>query len=295
MSDASKKARRDQAREHARELREIERKRRRRNRLLVQGGVVLGLIAIAAIVVLVVSSIQPKPAGPSAGPKNMLSDGILLTADATTSGDIIPVETAAIPSKGTPTPTDVSKYTDTVNIVTYVDYFCPICQAFEQTNQQQIGTWVSQGLATLEIHPISILDGSSVGTRYSTRAANAAACVANFQPTVYFQVNTALYANQPKEQTTGLTNDELISILTQAGATDSHIAKCVKDETFSAWVTAASDRSNAGPIPNSNVARVAGTPTVIVNGIQYTGQVNDAAGFSDFVTSIANGTYVAPQ
>jgi protein-disulfide isomerase len=293
VSDASKKARRDQAREHAREMREIERKRRRRNRLLVQGGVVLALIAIAAIVVLVVSSIQPKPAGPSAGPKNMLSDGILLTADATTSGDIVAVPTAAIPSKGKPTPTDVSKHADTVNIVTYIDYFCPVCQAFEQANQQQIGTWVSQGLATLEIHPISFLDRSSLGTRYATRAANAAACVANYQPDVYFQVNTAFYANQPAENTVGLSNDEIISLLTQAGATDSHIAKCVKDETFSKWVAAATTRVN-DPLPNSNVAGVTGTPTVLVNGIQYTGQVNDTAGFSDFVTSIANGTYVAP-
>ncbi len=294
MSDASKKARRDQAREHAREMREIERKRKARNGWLIKGGVGIVLIAVAVIVVLVFNNVrlaQIEAAAPKPGPANMLSDGILLTGDGT--GNIVAVPTAAIPADGDPVPTDVTDYPDTVNIVTYIDLFCPVCQAFEQANGEQLGTWVSNGLATLEVHPISILDGSSLGTRYATRAANAMACVANYQPDVFFQATTAMYASQPAEGTSGLTNDEIAQVLASAGVTEPKVGDCILNETFTQWVADATTRTRS-PLPNSDVPGVSGTPTVLVNGVQYTGVLNDAAAFSDFVTAVANGTYEPP-
>jgi protein-disulfide isomerase len=289
VSDASKKARRDQAREHARQMREIERKRKARNGWIIKGGVVVVLIAAAVAIVLVVTSLNNaaiEAAKPKPGPANMISDGIILTGDSAGSGEIVAVPTAAIPADGEPTPTDPADYANQVRIVTYIDYFCPICKAFEEANAQQLGTWVSAGAATLEVHPISILDRSSLGTRYATRAANAMACVANFQPDLFFQATTAMYAEQPAEGTKGLDNDEIIAVLTNAGVTDPKVATCVNAETFSQWVTKATQRTN-GPIPNSTLAGVTGTPTVLVNGIQYTGAVDDAAAFSAFVTAIA--------
>jgi protein-disulfide isomerase len=297
VSDASKKARRDQAREHAREMREKDRKRKARNGWIVKGSVLLVAIAAAVITVLVITSMQQaavEAAKPKPGPANMISDGIILTGDSTGSGTITAVPTAAIPASGKPTPTTPADYADQVQIVTYIDYFCPICKAFEDTNAQQMSTWVAAGAATLEIHPISILDRSSLGTRYSTRSANAMACVANFQPDVFLQVTAALYANQPTEGSSGLDNSQLASLVASGGATDAKIAKCITDETFSSWVTEATSRTNAGPIPNSTLASITGTPTVLVNGIQYPGAVDDAAAFAAFVTSIATGTYVPP-
>jgi protein-disulfide isomerase len=297
VSDASKKARRDQAREQARDLREKERKRKTRNGWIIKGSVVLVLIAAAVVTVLVVTSLNNaaiEAAKPKPGPANMISDGIILTADAAGSGEIVAVPTAAIPADGEPTATNPADYADQVRIVIYIDYFCPFCKAFETTNAQQLGTWVSAGAATLEVHPIAILDRSSMGTRYASRAANAMACVANFQPDLFFQATTAMYAEQPPEATTGLDNDQIIGVLTSAGVTAPELATCVKNETFGQWVTKATQRSAAGPIPNSELANVNSTPTVLVNGIQYTGAVDDAAAFSTFVTAIATGTYQAP-
>jgi len=283
VTDATKKARREQAREKARIEREAEQKRRRRNRILIQSSVIVGALAVATGIVLVIANSVPKP---MPGPLNMASDGILLQGDSGGSGDIIAVETAAIPADGEPVPTDQTKFADKVNIVMYLDYFCPICKDFETTNALQIGTWVSQGMATIEYHPIAILDGSSQGTRYSTRSANAAACVANYVPNKYFQVTTALFASQPQEGTPGLDDDELIAILESAGVTGSEVETCVRNETFGTWVSDATDRSAKGPIPNSSLTHVKGTPTVIVNGEQYTGSVTDADAFTAFVTEI---------
>jgi len=295
VSDASKKARRDQAREHAREMREAERKRKVRNGWFIKGGVGLALIAAAVITILVFNNVRQaeiEAATPKPGPANMISDGILLTGDGT--GSIVAVPTAAIPADGTPTPTDPTAYPDTVNIVTYIDLFCPVCQAFEQANSEQINNWVSAGVATLEVHPISILDNRSAGTRYASRAANAMACVANYQPNVFYQATTAMYASQPAEGTAGLTNDEIASVLTSAGVTEPKVSECITDETFKQWVTAATQRTGS-PLPNSDVAGVSGTPTVLVNGYQYTGTLNDAAAFSEFVGAVASGSYVPAQ
>lgn len=295
MSDASKKARRDQAREHAREMREQERKRKVRNAWIVRGSVGLALIAVAVITVLVFNNVRQAEiaaAVPKPGPENMISDGILLQGDGT--GNIVAVPTKAIPAGGKPTPTDVTKHADTVNIVTYIDLQCPFCQAFEQTNAEQLGTWVSSGAATLEVHPISILDNASQGTRYASRAANAMACVAQYDPNSFFQASTAMYASQPPESTPGLTNKEIASVIAQAGVTNLDVVKCINDEKFKQWVTDATARTSVGPIPNSELARVGSTPTVLVNGYQYPGAPDDANAFAQFVSAVASGSYVPP-
>ena len=296
MSDASKKARRDQARDHARQQRELAAKRKKRNGWIIKGSVVLVAIAAAVVTVLIISSINQaaiEAAKPKPGPANMISDGIILTADSSGNGEIVAVPTAAIPAEGKPVATDPADYPDQVKIVTYIDYFCPVCQAFEEANSEQLGTWVASGKATLEVHPISILDGRSQGTRYASRAANAMACVANFQPDLFFQATGLMYKAQPAEGTTGLTNAQIIATLESAGATDPQVADCVNKESFKQWVTDATARTNA-PLPNSEVPKLTGTPTVIVNGILYQGSINDPQEFSTFVSAIATGVYEAP-
>jgi len=282
--ELSKKERREHARDIAREMREQEKKRRKRNRIIAQASVVLGAVAVAVVVVLVVTSLN-KPAGP--GPTNMASDGILLVGDG--SGQIVAVTNSGIAEGGKPVATDQTQYDGLANITVYVDYMCPFCNQFETANAEQINTWVAQGLATVEYHPISILDNASLGSRYSTRAANAAACVAALAPNSFVDVNTSLFVNQPAESTTGLTNEELAALVAQAGATNANVASCIMDETYSAWVTAATERT-AQAIPNSSLESVRSTPTVIVNGQQYPGAPSDAAAFTDFVSSLITTT-----
>ncbi|GAA3892279.1 thioredoxin domain-containing protein [Leifsonia kafniensis] len=276
-----KKDRRDQAREKARLQLAAAQKRERRVRWAWRGGIGLGLIAIVAVIAIVIVG-GARPAG--AGPLNMASDGIVLTGDGTT---VTAVTTPALAADATPVATDPTASPDTVNIVTYIDYLCPFCGQFEATNAAQITSWLTAGNATLEVHPISILDASSKGTKYSTRAANAAACVANYDPNNFLAVNTALFTQQPKENTEGLTNAQLTTLVKDAGATDPKIATCITDGTFSAWVATATDRALSGPLPNANIPKVNGTPTVIVNGVAYTGALDDATAFQTFVTQQA--------
>jgi len=280
-----KKDRRAQAREHARLMHVEQVKRDKRNRFFLRGGVGVGVLAVVAIVALIIVNNVNAPSAP--GPANMASDGILLSSDGTT---VSAATTAALDADADPIPTDQSTLTDTANIVMYLDYLCPICGNFEATNGEQITSWVNAGNATFEFHPISILDQLSSGTKYATRAANAAACVANYDPNKYLDFNTAMFANQPAENSSGLTDAELTSLVAGAGVTSSDVATCITDQTYTGWVEASTKRALTGPIPNSDIALVKGTPTILVNGVSYTGSFTDAAAFEAFVTAQMTGT-----
>lgn len=283
MSDnESKKDRRNAARERARLQREKEQARRRRNKTLGISGIIVGSLAvIAAVVLIIANTIQP--AGP--GPKNMASDGILFTGS---NGQITPVSTKAIPEGGKPTAT---KQDDSVaNITVYEDYMCPYCNQFETANMDQIKSMVKAGGATLEIHPFNLLDASSAGSKYSTRSAAAAACVANYDPDAFLDFNTAMYTNQPSEGTRGLTNDKIASLAKSAGATNKNVASCITDQKFAGWVKDATNRVLNDKIPNSSLDKLTGTPTVLVNGKQYSGSLTDASAFASFVEQNGGST-----
>lgn len=277
----SKRDRRDAAREKARAAREAEARRKRRNRWLLQGGLVLGVLAAIAVVVLVVVQVA-KPAGP--GPENMASDGIVLQSDG--AQGVEAVRTGAIPAGGTPTATDAAG-DGTAHIVVYEDFLCPICGAFDEANADQLEALVASGSATLELHPISILDRLSQGTEYATRAANAAACVAESDPDAFLDVNTAFYAQQPAENTRGLTDDEIVALVQDAGVTDPAVETCIRDGSYEDWVADATDRALDGPLPGTDLPAVTGTPTVLVDGQHYQGAVDDAAAFAAFVTQVS--------
>jgi protein-disulfide isomerase len=268
------------ARENARIAREEARQRARRRKWYAQGSIAaIILVGLAIAGFVVVNAVQP--AGP--GPKNMLSDGIVMTSttQATT--------TAALKSGASPVATKKDSSTSVAHIVTYIDYQCPYCQQFETTNASQLGTWLNGGFATLEIHPIALLDSQSSGKKYSTRSANAAACVANYQPNTFFAVNSALFAAQPKEGASGLTDAKILSIVKGAGASGSAIEKCVHDQTFKDWAGAATNRALTKPLPNSTLTKASGTPTILVNGTQYNGSLTDADAFASFVQGIMTG------
>lgn len=269
---------REAAREKARELREAQKKRDRRNKVLIQGGIIVAVIAIAALVgTLIFNSV--KPAGP--GPANMASDGIVLTG---ADGTITPVDTPALAAGATPKPTEQDDSGTVANIVVYVDYLCPFCGQFETTNGEAISTMVEQGAATLEVHPLAILTNRSNGTQYSLRAANAAACVADTSPEAFLDFNALLFENQPEEGSEGLTNDQLKEFVSQSGAkSTSTIEKCIDETQFKSWVQEATTRALTQPVPNSELESIKGTPTVLVNGKQYQGSLTDPAEFQSFV------------
>lgn len=280
----TKNDKRDAARELARITREKQKRQDRLRRWLIPTGVTVVVVAIVAIVVLVVSTSGPA-AQTAAGPKNMISDGILFTG---VDGKITPTKTAAIKAKGTPTPT-VQKNDGLAHIITYVDFSCPVCQAFEETNAAQIASLVQGGRATLEVHPVAILDRSSLGARYSSRANDAGACVANFAPDKFLDVMSEFYAKQPAENTTGLTNTQIISLVHSAGLTNGDVDACIKGESFKSWMAAATNRATSDSKLLNPTSGQFGTPTVLVNGKFYTGSVTDSSAFLAFVQQAVNG------
>ena len=281
----TKNDRRDAAREQARLVREKQKRSESLRRWLIPTGVTVVVLAIVAIVVLVVSMSAPPPQS-KAGPKNMISDGILLTGSG---GKMVATTTGAVQASSTPTPNDLPN-DGLAHIVTYVDFSCPACQAFEETNADAIEQMVAAGQATIEIHPVAILDSHfTLGSNYSTRANNVGACVANFAPNSFYAVMGAMYAGQPQEQTAGLTNGQLVSLVHGAGLKNGDVDKCIQGETFKSWVIAAKDRAINGPLPNTSVANVSGTPTVLVNGQQYGGSLTDGSAFTDFVQQVLAG------
>ena len=282
----SRNEQREAAREKARVLREEQKKRERRNKWLIQGGIIVAVLAVVGLVAgLLLNNVRPD--GP--GPANMASNGIVLTG---AEGVITPVETPALAADATPTPTVPDDSGTVANIVTYIDYLCPFCGQFEQTNSESIRAMIEEGAATLEVHPIAILTNKSAGTQYSLRAANAAACVADNSPESFLDFHDLMFQNQPEEGTEGLSNDEIAELAKQADVSSfSTIEKCIDDKQFHTWVQDATNQALTQPVPNSDLASITGTPTVLVNGKQYVGSLTDPAEFQSFVLQATGETF----
>ncbi len=260
---ARKNERREAARDKARLLRVEQKKKDLRNKLILQGSLVVVVLAIVAAVFLVItSSIRP----PAPGPLNMLSDGVKIGANLET------VRTQALKPSSEPVPFASNEPSTVLDIRIYSDYLCPICGGFEEANADQIKQLVSDGNATVEIHPVAILDRLSMGSKYSSRAANAAACVANSSPDNFFDFNALLFANQPAENSTGLDDAKLIELAKEAGVVSKFkkVSQCIEDQSFKGWVVGATDRFTSTPLPNVAVQpEKLGTPTIYVNGQLY--------------------------
>ncbi|CAD5990102.1 thioredoxin domain-containing protein [Agreia sp. COWG] len=270
----SKKDRKALAREIARIRREEAAKKRRRKKIVLRtGGIVVGLAALTVGVVMVVSGLTPAPA---TGPANMASDGVLFSGDGKT---VTAASAAGMPDDAQPAAATLDTSDGILHLVVYADYGSDDADLFEKTNGSAVLSWVTSGYATLELHPVSLLD--SVNQNYSTRAANAVACVADAVPNSVPAVNTALAAAGSAAQSA----DALVALVKKAGVTDTAVADCITSGAFDAWVSNATKRA-AAAVPNSDVATLTKTPLIVVNGKAYTGALDDTSAFETFVQSV---------
>jgi len=155
----------------------------------------------------------------------------------------------------------VGSATAPVTVTVYLDFMCPYCGRFDQVNGADLDGLVADGAAKVELHPLAFLDRLSNGTEYSSRTANAAATVADRAPDRLLGFTAALYAHQPAENSSGLTDAQIATLATGAGV-PSAVAATFTADRFAGWVSAATDRAVAAGI-NS-------TPTVLVNGTKVT-------------------------
>lgn len=145
---------------------------------------------------------------------------------------------------------------------TYIDFMCPICNEFEQSYGSSVQSLVTDNTITLRVHPIAILDRSSQGTQYSSRAASAMYSVAAHDPAHAYAFLQAMYAKQPQEGSTGLTDDQIVTIAKDAGVNmTSGLEQEIKANKFLKYVQAMTPKT---PIAPSSTG--IGTPTISING-----------------------------
>jgi len=199
----------------------------------VTAGVVVALVLVTVLVVTLNNAATPQP---------------LPTEVNTPSASNIDADTGAIL---------VGDGEDRLD--TYIDFMCPVCNQFEQVYGAEIEGMVDDGSITLGIHPISILDRASNNTQFSTRAASAAYCVAVEDADASLPFLQAMFENQPAENSSGLTNSEILDIASGVGVTG--IDSCVNEGTYAGYVAAMTAETPIQP-----GSQGIGTPTIAVNG-----------------------------
>ena len=162
----------------------------------------------------------------------------------------------------------------------YLDPMCPYCGQFETANGDQIQRMVAANDITLRLYPLTFLDRSSRGTEYSSRASSALTCVAASRPASTLDYLAALYANQPDENTSGLTDARLVSLAEKAGAADA--ASCIRGGDYVSWAQGVTSTALSDDLPGQS-GPLKGTPTVIIDGTVFDGSITDADAFREAV------------
>lgn len=203
----------------------------RRRRSLIGGAVAVVVVVIAVVIGIVVQTQRSSTSATARVPAH--------TADG---GNVVVVGKATAP----------------VTVDLYEDLQCPNCKAFEDTTGQTLAQLVAAGTVQAHYHPMAFLDNAT-NNRYSTRALNAAAAVVDAAGGDAFQkFHDLLYANQPPETGSGLSDAQLIAYAHQVGATGANVDAEIKDLTFGDWVKKVTDQASKDGVNQ--------TPTVLVKG-----------------------------
>ena len=218
---------RNAARERARMLREQAQRAERRRNVLIRGGLV-AVVAVAVLAatigVLAARDDDGGTAASAAKPSSITAAGGVLRGSASAK----------------------------VTVQVFEDFLCPFCRTFEQESGSQLTEWAESDDVAVEYVPVNLLDDRS-SDDYSSRAANAAACVYVDDPEAWKPFHDALYDRQPEEGGPGLPDSTLASIAKEAGAGD--VSSCIANQSHVSWISQATEDSG-----------IPGTPTVKVNG-----------------------------
>ncbi|WP_189350871.1 DsbA family protein [Zhihengliuella salsuginis] len=264
----TKAERTSSAREAARKLHEEQAAAAKRKSLFVKLGVIGAMVLVIALVVMIVvqqrtAEVPESGAIPEGGNEHggivLVSDGDGgVTVDPELTGDrTITVNDAGEAAEpGTPpAPRGLDDSGDPAELVVYVDVNCVHCSSFEQQYSDQLKEWVASGDVVLEYRNIAFLDGNS-STNFSSRGANALACVANEAPEAYMDYAAAVFGHYSEGE---MTNAELAAMAADNGAEG--LEGCIdsmKYRPFAAFATAA---ASADAVP--------GTPSTWLNGEEW--------------------------
>lgn len=221
---SSKKA---EARERVKAMREEQARRDRKRERTMRFGIAGAVVAAVAIIAVAVAASRGDD-GPTAVPANVNEGKGLDIANDEAQGIMVGDEAAP------------------VTIDYWMDFLCPHCAEFKNTNAPAIDQLVESGEANIVYHPVTYTGGV-----YSSRANNAFACASDEDMSTEFI--DAAFASQGTQWSTG----SLVDLGEQAGIGGDY-ESCVRDDTYEDWSRAVED--------GARDFDVTGTPTVFVNG-----------------------------
>lgn len=207
----------------------------KRRRLITQLSVIVGVVAIAAVIVGLVFMFRDSqvPQVPTAEP----------TTITVGSNNAVPME---IQEHGVKIGAADAK----VSLEIYEDFSCPHCATYHAQIGSTLTQLVADGKVTIQYNPINIV------TKYGERAGSTAACVAVNEPNKWYQLRGSLFdihdANTDAWGYTGFRD-----YLSQLGYSNETLS-CVTDARYASWIRG-----------NTDAARQAGitsTPTLKING-----------------------------
>lgn len=224
--------------------------------LIAGSGVLVIVIAVGLVLGLISSSTS------DASPENMVNGGVVIGANL---------------AAGSSSPEASASKSPIVSVVAYLDYDCTDCAGFFSANEEQLRGWVSSGRISLTIVPIAY-----TASQYSVAAANAAACVATYEPDSFFNFNEAMFQTT-SDATLKRDTEQIVQLASQAsGTNDDALSSCIRDETYKAWVVKNTNQALASTGASSSVL-VTGVPEIFVNSQQFSGLMTDPIAFSTFV------------
>ena len=145
----------------------------------------------------------------------------------------------------------------------YEDFLCPHCGVFEQQFGPTVRKLIDTGAVAADYYMVSILDRQ--GNGYSSRAANAAYCVADENKDAFQRFHDALFQNQPQEGSgTYPDNARLIEVARQAGVSGG-VPDCINKGRYTEMTQGL-----------AAAAGIQATPTIKINGEDYQVSTPDA-------------------
>lgn len=244
MSEAGKN-RRDRAAAAREEANAGERRRERMVRIIGAITVVVVVFGIIGVALVARNSSDTSASGVTAADPNApLPTGALPADDERAFG---------VPYPGTAT-------ADAPVLEIWEDFQCPACGAVEQANGAGIESLADAGKIQLIWRPSTFLD-ANLGNDASARATAAWGCAIDAGKAKEY--HNVVFANQPEQEGTGWTNEQLLGFAGDAGITGADLdtfTQCVADGTYLAWAANSTDVFYTSNIP--------GTPLAKLNGVE---------------------------
>src|SRR5690606_5668785 len=285
---------REAVREKAQRVHAQQSRARIMRRVIIGAVAAVAVGSVGAAVAFAVGSSISKP---QLTPTGMTADGVTVSditlASAAPGTGATPAPTPSeAGTSATPTPEPTEGAAEPTAIHIYVDYLSAGASEFERANARQLAAWIKEGAVTVTYHPVALLTASSNGTKYSLRAASAAACVATHSPDQFFDYNHELLTDQPAIDSDGRTDEQLADLAVAVGVENTKkVRSCIEEQDFVSWAKDATTRALEGPLPGSKDLKLSSEALIVVGGEAYVGALDDPAEFSQFVLTTASDEY----